>query len=429
MIACSTIIFFCRNCRFSVPSTAPKVIQGRIVAGIYIRLCPFISSLSSAITHGTICSTHHREQNIAYIDFMASHTTTTPSPGIPHVVHVCTAVRNFCCTDTDTESCWDDLETSVEESRLQADWAARQAWQMQECVRWWDERMPKQKANKMLDGTTMTDKFAPVKRHDTADSALRGLSFLRNPPTYGCESRAPMTPPLKKARQSVPTDNDLILPSLIAVSPCTSETSPNNTISQDRVVHWTRHDGALYHQRISVSSSDDTTLSSETCLGEKVTVEDFHRQVQDQTKLVDEVCRRTKTLQECVAVLQRTFDMEKLCDRAVVVLPDLTFWDRIYLDIALFTTRLLDYAYVIFCSCLSRQGLRDWAWIYEHMPRRARNYTLGLLVLLLFLFFVRNPLISAPPSGRFILPPEIIHATIPARWEDTHASELAEFLL
>jgi hypothetical protein len=175
-------------------------------------------------------------------------------------------------------------------------------------------------------------------------------------------------------------------------------------------------------------SFDDTTISSGTtvilCEGsftsDAATVEELHVQALEQERLVTEACRHAESLAIRASTLSPPVN-------SVSLQPDeclkLHLRDKIYLSGKICASRLMDAAYVSFCSCLTPEWLRNWIWIFRHTSRRSRQCILVYVPLFAVIWLFRKPLLQCPDAVRFPSNHRYIYAR--NHWfDDTAISEM-----
>ena len=320
-----------------------------------------------------------------------------------------------------SESSFESVETSIEESQVQAEFAERTANEMKEWMNFWKSYMasslrnlsqanlPKNSLTWEEDSTSVEETSQLLASH-TKDESFETVYF---------ETLSPMTPcaavKRKRSQEMEMVGNDAFLPSVIPCTPCTPNTEENVTVMEDYEVD--QYDALPQPRQIyslldyCATHSDETSIAASMLDSSSLsaTVEDLHMEAREQQDLVDHVCRRTEWMKDCLVSLQEEAsenhgDSSSFGDddedddfgplHHHIELPKLRIADRLYLCAARCAIYALDSTYIGFCSCLPLDYLQSWIWIFEQTSPRSRRCLLALLVIILA--FILPKLLTFP---------------------------------
>lgn len=360
--------------------------------------------------------------------------------GVPDVVSASSCSASYMDDESSSESSFDislAMESSLEESKVQVDFAEQTAHEMQEWMDFWNKYhwSPEQKlsfAESPQNSLNLEEEdddegvsgcieligiYSDIEEdydldcNDCLDSACHD-SWCNSPATMKAASSHYLSP----VPMAVP---------LTPFSDCSAQSSQNHEEAEkdtafiNPVCLFTDHSKTLH---AFGDDEDETEELSKTVLDlysiVSISTEDLHLEARGQKFQVDDICRRSQWMEECLVAALHEEDGEpsssssSSCTQSTVPndyylkeapLPPLRYRDRIYLCAAACCHLSSDLAYSRLCAVLPFEWLQSWIWIHRQTSPRTRQIMLSAVVIFLALllqWFSSKPLLKPPPSPR-----------------------------
>ena len=345
-----------------------------------------------------------------------------PWKNVPDAVSVSTFEENS------SESSFESVETSVEESCVQADFAERTANEMKEWMDFWGTYTSS--PDKDFSGANLPHNSLDI--DDESNDVDETMKSVLTETLTCCDSLDSEPHCTETCLPTTPTRNfqtcciidDMDFPPISPITPCIQSSSSviqSTNLAQDplgnlRIALFDREDDS-WPEEVSVATGSPYDWYQNT----SISTEDLHLQARSQGDQVDQIYQRLQWMNESLEALRESARSDADDDDGDDIVysaqqltpPNLQVSEKIYLCFTLGTHRAVDLAYISLCSTLPLEWLKCWVWVFEHSSRTPRQFILAFVLALLAittsqLLFVPS---LQPPPRRFYSPSAFVSTT------------------